>query len=433
MNRFKFNITVLFFLLVFAKTSAQYLLHDDVKIEAPIPNKGILPDEYELEKIKGQIKSIQLDDYHANDYFGKLKKDDSTYSSARIEFDEKNRIYNISGKINWRSFFGGGSLSIDGQSKIISNIKYNSDTLIFERLINNKGEFIAFDELFDELIQNKTFDNNNKEEWLYDNKGNIVEYNSIVNDKIEIKKIAQYNEKNKIIEYKSYNSEGKLECHNTLKYDTKGNIIEKTRTTENEDEKLIFIYDSYNRLVEESRYYKGNFGKRFNYKYDSYGNKIEEKFSSANGSSWGSTTTFQYNSKGKQISSTRFDYEGEFSSKMIYKYDNFNRLTEIYQENDSLSVNNSYYKYDNLGNKLEEISKNLSSEEIKKFDIKGNLLEKEKIKKYYAEGKPSREKTVYKYEYDSKGNWIKRIIYHVEDSKTFPEKYRVTERIITYK
>jgi hypothetical protein len=421
MNRNKIILT--YFLFFVTSASSQHLLYDDVKIEAPIPNKGILPDEYELEKIKGQIKSIQLDDYYANDYFGKLKKDDTSYSSAIIDYNNMNSVMSIKGKINYSSSWYPYDIRYHTNFKIM--VSYKNDSTFYEQ--NLSGFASSFAKI------DSTYNTNYSEIWIRDNKGNILEYNSTVYGIIKRKKIAQYNEKNKITEYKSYNSEGKLDCHNTLKYDTKGNIIEKTRTTENEDEKLIFIYDSYNRLVEESRHYKGNFGKRFNYKYDSYGNKIEEKFSSANGSSWGSTTTFQYNSKGKQISSTRFDYEGELSSKMIYKYDNFNRLTEIYKENDSLSVNNFYYKYDNLGNKLEEISIDLSSEEIKKFDIKGNLLEKEKIKKYYAEGKPSREKTVYKYEYDSKGNWIKRIIYHVEESKTFPEKYRVTERIITYK
>jgi hypothetical protein len=423
MNRNKIILT--YFLFFVASASSQHLLYDDVKIEAPIPNKGILPDEYELEKIKGQIKSIQLDDYYANDYFGKLKKDDTSYSSAIIEYNNMNSVISIKGKINYSSSWYPYDIRYHTNFKIM--VSYKNDSTFYEQ--NLSGFASSFAKI------DSTYNTNYSEIWIRDNKGYIVEYNSTVYGIIKRKKIAQYNEKNKITEYKSYNSEGKLECHNTLKYDTKGNIIEKTRTTENEDEKLIFIYDSYNRLVEESRYYKGNFGKRFNYKYDSYGNKIEEKFSNLHDNK--SITTFQYNSKGKKISSTKYDYDGELSKKLIYKYDNYNRLIEVISENDSLSKEKEQYNYDKSGNLIEKYQYDfLSREFTEKFDIKGNLVEKISVKKVYSpedNDYTKSEKTVHKYEYDSKGNWIKRIIYHVEASKTFPEKYRVTERIITYK
>jgi hypothetical protein len=434
MFRLEFKITVLLLLFAVVSVKAQNPLREIPKIEPPIPNKGILPDEYEIEKLKGNLDSIQINDFEAVDIFGKLEKEEMTYSACIAKFDGYNRVSTIKGSINIRQK---NDHNISSKIYAYNRVLFNKNLSTFEWSIKGSYKIEPNKNNLSEDIVNDTIYVNNHNTWNYDKKGNIIEHNFYVDSVLEYKEIAIYNQNNKIIDYKIYGSDGKISLQKTVKYDLRGNIIEVNDIGKNRNDKQIFVYDINNRIIEESIFFEGSFSKKYAFKYDLAGNKIEEKFSNANGDYDKETTLYQYNSKGKIISSSNFNYEGDLNEKLIYKYDIYNRLVEKFNENGNRTKNYEIYKYDNFGNIIEKKVINfLRDETIENFDSRGNLLEKIYINKKYNFDKKDysdSENTHYKYEYDSNSNWVKRIIFTTTNSNTFPEKYHVTERVITYR
>ncbi|MDR1199525.1 MAG: hypothetical protein LBK94_11055 [Prevotellaceae bacterium] len=143
-------------------------------------------------------------------------------------------------------------------------------------------------------------------------------------------------------------------------------------------------------------------------KFDNNGNVIEDAMY---GSTGGFFSRYKYDDKGNRIEEMCY-YEDNYSDrnlrhKTIYKYDDKGNQIEIscYKPDGNLSYK-EIYKYDGKRNLIEESLYNpdgsFDYKWIYKHDDKGNKIEKNRYKS---------EDKIFKYKYDDKGNEIESIEY----------------------
>jgi hypothetical protein len=418
MKRLKIKITVLFLIFVVLQVNAQ--------IDPPQINELGFSD-FELEKIKGNVKNVHVKEFYGKDYFGEIIKSDSFSPFLKILFNEKNQIFDIEGVTNQ------GIL-------LCFNVEYKIEPLLFERT-DSGFTFNLIDSTFENIIL-KTI-------WRYDNNRNIIEYvNYNVNDDnntILKKEIASYKSNNKLTEYKRYSSDGTIEEYNTFIYDLNGKITEEIENSNGNYKHKKSIYNIYGKIIEELFYDKNEeLYFKYNYKYDMKGN-IAEKLSTSykNSKSYTTRTIYQYNNYGKIImldeKSKRHKPE-DSSVKEIFKYDSYNRLVEVFKysqfQNEEIKfISRKLNNYNSTGKLIEKIEIRYGDynkedwKDIEKFDSNGNLIEETHINN----GSDEPYRSVTKFEYDVKGNWIKKIYYSIDLPKTLPDNYHITERIITYR
>jgi YD repeat-containing protein len=273
-------------------------------------------------------------------------------------------------------------------------------------------------------------------------------------------------------ERKWYNTDGAIQHHWTLKFDAKGNQLEKGYW----NSKGEFVpletaqYDENNNVIEKVYYsyyipsrttksiirrYYNEVGKitelhRFDTRWDSirpYGKEI-----------------YNYNSDGNIEKITTLDRNDTIINQTVYKYDNENKLLQINQNNFRISPihHRAYhstitaYRYDSLGNLTHQVlyhNGTQVSEMIFGYDAMGNIiiekeynngiLKSETINKYDDSGRIT-ETTQFHYlgkeldengmintiseyrrEYDVHGNWT--IMDYLGDGKIFRRKIRVIE------
>lgn len=131
----------------------------------------------------------------------------------------------------------------------------------------------------DRLIEQDKMKNESpsgKEIYKYDNKGNLIEKDIYdFEGKISNKVIFKNNGIGQKLTESQYYSNGNLCCTDNYKYDSNGNMIEKS-SIGGLLSKIIFKYDNKNRMVENNTYLNGKFSSKFTVKYDNYNNIIEQ-------------------------------------------------------------------------------------------------------------------------------------------------------------
>jgi len=191
--------------------------------------------------------------------------------------------------------------------------------------------------------------------------------------------VCNYDEKGKLIDWKSYNTKG-LESKTTYKYDEKGNQIES---------------NSYNP--------KGELEYKNTYKYDDKGNQIEDSW--YNNRELNRKYTSKYNKKGIMIERNGYNFNGELDFKGVFTYDDKGNKIEMNSYNTDGQLKGRHtYKYDDKGNEIEK------SEYSYEYSFIGELVKTES----------------FKFKYDHKGNWIEKIEYEND----IPQ--RIFEREIEY-
>jgi YD repeat-containing protein len=166
-----------------------------------------------------------------------------------------------------------------------------------------------------------------------------------------------------------------------------GNVIEeKWEYTYTADSQEIKIFSTDNILTAIIRK-----------KFDSKGNLLDETRTDAKGNET-KRTSYTYDSKARLASMAEY-FSGKISKTLYYKYNNFDLVEEITQENpDGQKFTQASYKYDPKGNLLEERWSEDSTEEFShkqsRYDKDGNLLE---MDSYFA---PYRYRVFYKYTYE---------------------------------
>lgn len=232
-----------------------------------------------------------------------------------------------------------------------------------------------------------------------------------------------------------FNSKGNIESFKS--YDHKGNIMEETKYT----------YDDNGRLIECMNYFDVLFYEKCIYEYDGkFVVKSTETLFSKNGPI-GASIIITYKNNGKQIiEENRYVgdttiYDRTYNKEIIWKNDkeseyiindfvsfyvikgreirnDDNLITEKNEEEIALwnTKINLYVEYNN---------KNLPIY-IKNCNINSILECKEPS---FPESFPEYDNIYYiEYEYDKKGNWIKQIVYEGENKRP----YTISERVINY-
>ena len=117
-------------------------------------------------------------------------------------------------------------------------------------------------------------------EYKYDNKGNIIELLKFFHDIIQNKQVTKYDDKGNIIEIIIYDVNGDIEKRETNRYNANGKLIEKNYYIINDSlySQEINIYDDKDNLIEFYVITKGNISHRHKYKYDDFGNVIEDVY-----------------------------------------------------------------------------------------------------------------------------------------------------------
>ncbi len=186
-------------------------------------------DDWEIDGLKGKVKSYSHFTYKAIDQFGVIEKDEMIreylFQNFQVLYDEKGNM--------------------------IEENRYKSDGSLDRKSI-----------------------------YKYDKKGNVIEGNKYESDgSLDSKNIYKYDKKGNKIEENRYKSDGSLDEKYTFKYDEKGNMIEENRCKSGGslDKKYTYKYDNKGNMIEENRYKSDNrLESRNIYKYDDKGNMIED-------------------------------------------------------------------------------------------------------------------------------------------------------------
>lgn len=353
----KINLFIPYLFFTFTNLNAQ--------IETPDFNK------YDL---KGKVKSIELIKFEAVDYFGELKKV-KVRSNTILNYDTNYRVNNIKEIEN----------GIETFYEIIRNETLESKVF---KIIKNKNT-IGLDE------------------FKYDNKANLIEYYSYEMDTLKRKKIATYDNDNRIIEYKEYNNRGSIDYKRNWKYDLRNKLIELEDYRYGYYNKKQFKYNNgilYQTIILNEN---GAIKSKINHTYHKNG-KIKEEIEIFIDSNEFSKIIRTYNSNGNILSSLKYDSNNNIVGKENTQYDaNGNIISEE----------------GSWGKQLWEFDKN-------------NYLIKMENKYKISTSQTSKEvtKKITTYENDKFGNPIKIIeTFFYNNSILESAEKLVEERIISYR
>lgn len=225
----------------------------------------------------------------------------------------------------------------------------------------------------------------------FNEKGYVInlKYYSERDGKLYWNEIYKYDLKNNIIQSIAYKLDGSIINKNIYKYDLKGNKVEY-RYYSNEGElknKTLYIYNINGNEIESCKYYSDNsIEYKWISKYDLNGNILEKNQFLSNGTL---SCTFKYDEHG-------------------------NKTEEINTSSGSSRVmlsRNYFYKYDEKGNEIEyktyTLDGKLYSISCYKYDNKNNKIEVN----YYKSDSILSSSRSYQYKFDTHGNWIKKFEY----------------------
>lgn len=216
------------------------------------------------------------------------------------------------------------------------------------------------------------------EKYIYD-KGNLVEVSSYkLNGSLNWKEITKYDDKKNKTEINTYNSDGSLDSRVRLEYNDKGIVIESNSYKSNGKLDSTTKYDDSGNKVEYIGYdSNGNIIYTTIQKYDSQNNEKEKEIISEN-------TEMYYNSYGEKILKSKGYWMNEKGSSLRDPRRKEREWVSSSQINRGQANFKYLYKYDDIGNKIEEsvfINNNLqfAEKEAWTYDKNGNRIEE----KYY--------------------------------------------------
>lgn len=280
----------------------------------------------------------------------------------------------------------------------------------------------------------------------------------------------EYSTSNKKTLYAKYESKELVNKVFVFKYDKNDNLIQKTIFASNE------FFDQNGKVV-KSKLIDDYFDTRYNYKYDSVNQLIEERVFNTKGEvssayshiydKEGNCTetilrsdgfvvlryVYGYDEKGNRRTVVEYGKDDEILKKKAYHYDAAGRKTKeyIYRKNGAF-IRKILYTYDANGNLIKYLDAHPNGQIIKKYtykvDAKGNVIEKcsfdtngriefketykydgqknqTQFYKFKSDGVPLFKKTA-QYKTDTRGNWTQRIGY-----KNGKPVY-ITSRVVQY-
>lgn len=227
---------------------------------------------WELDGLKGKVKSLKTVSYTAITNLGQLRKgeiieDTWGYSNTLIKFDEKG---------NWTDY---SSYKPDGSNIRLEVMKYDGEGNSLEMFIYNYGN----------IEHRRTF--------TTDKNGNIIEmFRFDTKDSLVTKSFYRYNEDGYEIEAYRYTVTDSLISKTISNYDKNGNLIER------------FNYGAGGSLTTKTLY-----------KYDNSENRIERTVYGLD-ENLIEKTTYQYNEKRLETETNTFNSNDNSNTKNTYKY-----------------------------------------------------------------------------------------------------------------
>jgi YD repeat-containing protein len=256
-----------------------------------------------------------------------------------------------------------------------------------------------------------------------DLKGNVKSYSIIVYKAIEssgnviegevvgsIKSV--FNTDGNKIEFNKYESFGRLIYNTSYNYNSEGRIIESNESdTLGLRKKNIYSYNLYGSITQIlSSDVHGNQSFKRDYIYDDMQNNIEENKYSSDGSWW--KTKYKFDGIGNKIEETSSDSWTSKNGKTTFKYDNKRNNIErsLFNFEGELTFKNSFI-YNSRNFIIEDFDlfsrygNSARSKHIYKYDNKDNLLENFR----YSLKNNIQYRNAYEYEYDLQSNWLTKL------------------------
>ncbi|MEO6393056.1 MAG: hypothetical protein ABIP75_14505 [Pyrinomonadaceae bacterium] len=219
---------------------------------------------------------------------------------------------------------------------------------------------------------------------------------------------------------------GEVNAIELKQYDQNGRLVEITRKNLASTyliPRKVLKYDENDRVIEEIGYSQGGtvLGKNI-YKYDSFGNRIEETSESA------TPQSLYYNN---YLTRMRYDERNRMVERSTYKRVGAQWLPEDFR----VGFYKQLYLYDAVGRRIGETligsNEQLYRTTISEFDFVGQEIESTV---FNADG-TVKERTKYSYDdFDRLGNWTKQRQYWwvTSDGKSFYDAKNFTYRTIEY-
>lgn len=219
-------------------------------------------------------------------------------------------------------------------------------------------------------------------------------------------------------------------------YDTEGRLIEERFRRRRHINRITYDYNRNGHCVERREYDADRVQFfRYKFKYDRWGNQIEEQSFALDGS-LASTSTSKFTSEGQETEKRL--RRGESSEQIRYKYDPQGNLLEEEKLNNGKFERRRIYQYDDHGNKIEETFFNQEGEIVSqqisyKYDEQGRITEQRVSERssgtyrrytflYDAEGRLLRRN-----QFDDTGNFSGANIYYDRQGRKEEERWYNSE------
>lgn len=296
--------------------------------------------------LKGKVKSVRSVDYEAVEVSGEVVK-------GRI-VEDNFFAYNEAGNVVEKTkYYADGTpyekfiVTYDSEGRVVEGSMYNSEGKIdFKKVVT------------------------------YDNKGNKLTENEIDEMGVRVKGSFEYDDKNNLINKNTHFFDENLDTTTIFEYDKKGNLIKQhfyivgggwrteiySKRSENgitikeiqskswkeKEEKKILKYDDKGNVIEKSKYdAKGNLLERITYKYDTEGREIEVNWENPNGFLVYSKYIKTYNDRGI-IAGVKYVYPNGNIEQYVYSYEYDNQgnwIKKVLYINDRPSITERKIEY----------------------------------------------------------------------------------------
>ncbi|UBB89937.1 hypothetical protein J4771_00880 [Candidatus Kaistella beijingensis] len=266
----KILISLIFFFFIPLKIKSQYTITNDIEIMKLKGNVKYLK-EYKFQPIIDTNGNVTIGNkinsgnndvsFNENGQIIKqriLKFDDTYYGILENKYDLKNRIIEKNETGGKKVTFKYDSINLNKEEIVLQDDKiYYKIIFRFNKqnkLIEKKGIKYPSKELNEQIS------------YGYDNNGNLVSLNSIINTIFKTK--YSYNNLNKLVEEISYNKDDRPSMKIEYYYDIKDNLISK-KYFYDENLYLGFIseFNENNDVIKETGYKYIDQSKEFEYEY----------------------------------------------------------------------------------------------------------------------------------------------------------------------
>lgn len=269
---------------------------------------------------------LSLSDVHSNEIIPKKLK--GGYKSCVVlsqEFEAGKSI--TDGK------YKSDSAVYDKKGKLIEKIRYN----VLNDFIKTTYLYDGNDNVIDETTYNSENTVVGKTLFEYDSKNNKIKEGHVSgHDTLTISIDVVYNEKNEIVKIIALKSDKSVHYSYTYTYNNVGKISESlyfySRKPKSINERTTYKYDDKDSLIETTIYQDGAINLTKEFRYDKKGNLIQTTVNSPDNKQH-EEHTFKYDTKGNKTQESLLTVNsmlplGAFSKNSFYKYDKYGNVLE---------------------------------------------------------------------------------------------------------